>query len=174
MTVSKSLQHLTRIAILSALCVVLRYTFASLPNVQPITAIFLISSVSLGLADSISIMAITMLVSSFLMGFGPWVFWQILSFALILCLWKWLLYPLTKVLKFGKINEVVPQALLAGMMGIVYGVVIDSFYAFIYSMPWWTYVLAGVSFNLAHALSTILFYPLILPILRRFYHEKSF
>lgn len=166
------LKQISRIAILSALCVVLRYAFAALPNVQPITAIFLISALVFSLSESILIMAVTMLVSSFLLGFGPWVFWQIFSFAVILLVWKYLLYPLTRALKFAKINEIVLQSLFAGLLGIVYGVVIDSCYAFLYGMPWWTYVLTGASFNLAHALSTILFYPLILPIMRRFTHEK--
>lgn len=167
-----TLQRISWIAILSALCAVFRYAFATLPNIQPITAIFLIVSIIFGIGDSLLIMAVTMLVSSFLLGFGPWVFFQILSFALVLCLWRFLLYPLTKILKFDKIKTVTLQAFLAGMMGIIYGLVIDSCYAFLYNMPWWSYVLAGASFNLVHALSTLLFYPLLLPILRRFSDEK--
>ena len=43
-----------------------------------------------------------------------------------------------------------------------YGVLIDTVYALIYHIPWWTYALVnGFSFNLAHALSTIIFYPII-------------
>ncbi|MEZ7646615.1 ECF transporter S component, partial [Streptococcus parasanguinis] len=49
-----------------------------------------------------------------------------------------------------------------------------SVYALIYHIPWWTYVLVnGFSFNLAHALSTIIFYPIIYQIFRRFYVEKN-
>ncbi|HGK6758767.1 TPA: ECF transporter S component [Streptococcus agalactiae] len=169
---NSTLTKLTRVAILSALCVVLRYAFAPLPNIQPITAIFLIIVVLFDLKEGVATVTITMLVSSFLMGFGPWVFLQIISFALILCLWKFLIYPLTKAVCFGKITEVVLQTFFAGGLGVVYGVIIDTCFAWLYHMPWWTYVLAGLSFNMAHALSTCLFYPLLLPILRRFRNEK--
>lgn len=168
-----SLQQVTRIALLSALCVVLRYAFASLPNVQPITAIFLLWGLLVSLGESLLIMAVTMLVSSFLLGFGPWVFWQILAFALVLLLWRWLLCPLSKFLATLGISELLSQSVFAGLMGVAYGVIIDSCYALLYGMPWWTYVLAGASFNLAHALSTLLFYPLLFPIIRRFSHEKN-
>lgn len=130
-TFNLSLQKISRIAILSALCVALRYAFSSLPNIQPITAIFLITAIVYGLSDSILIMSLTMLVSSFLLMFGPWVIWQIFSFTVILVIWKYLLYPLTKFLKFAKINEIVWQSLFAGLLGIVYGLVIDSCYAFL-------------------------------------------
>lgn len=77
---NSTLTKLTRVAILSALCVVLRYAFAPLPNIQPITAIFLITVVLFDLKEGVATVTITMLVSSFLMGFGPWVFLQIISF----------------------------------------------------------------------------------------------
>ncbi|MFC3928193.1 ECF transporter S component [Streptococcus caprae] len=165
-------KRMSRIAMLAALCVASRQAFASLPNIQPITAIFLICAVFLNLTDSILIMAVTMLVSSFLLGFGPWVLWQIVSFAIVLVIWLGL-YKLIQVLPLAKVHQLIIQSIVAALMGIVYGVVIDSIGALLYSMPWWSYVMAGLSFNLAHALSTLIFYPLLEPIFRRLlFHEK--
>ncbi|MBM7636356.1 ECF transporter S component [Streptococcus saliviloxodontae] len=168
-----SLNQVTRISLLSALCVVLRYAFASLPNIQPITAIFLVISLTFGLLESILVMAVTMLISSFLLGFGPWVLWQIVSFAVVLFIWFYLLYPLTKLLKSTRGSEIAFQAFLAGGVGFSYGMVIDSFFSLLYGMPWWAYVIAGAGFNLAHAASTVIFYPLIILIFRRFSYEKT-
>ena len=167
------LQKISRIAMLSALCVVLRYAFAGLPNVQPITAVFLLLSVIWSLSESFLTMAVTMLVSSFLLGFGPWVLWQILAFGAILVLWRYLLYPLTETLLSEQQQKLVLQSVFAGLLGAFYGCIIDFCYALIYSMPWWSYIMAGLSFNLAHALSTLFFYPLLVSIFRRFIYEKN-
>ncbi|MGT2887589.1 ECF transporter S component [Streptococcus didelphis] len=164
-----STKQITRIALFSALALVLRMSFSHLPNIQPITALFLIYSLVYGFYESILVMSVCMLVTSFLLGFGPWVFWQITSFALIIFLWKVLFYPLTRGLKKYRL---VLQALLAGLCGLFYGIVIDSCFAYLYSMPWWSYVLAGMSFNIAHACATLLFYPILLSIFRRLTHEK--
>lgn len=161
------LKKISRVAILSALAIVLRMVFAALPNIQPITAIFLVCAVFYGFWESFLIMFATMLVTSFLLGFGPWVLGQIISFGSILFLWKFLFYPMTRSLRFGKINEVLIQALFAGLMGIVYGLVIDTYSALLFSAPLLAYVLAGMSFNMMHAVSTVFFYPIILSIFRR-------
>lgn len=165
------IRYMTRIAILSALCVVLRFAFSSLPNVQPITAIFLVSSIILGITDAILMMAITMLVTGFLLGFTPVVFWQIFSFSVILLLWRYLFYPVTKWFKFDRMKsnqisiELGMQSFFTGVLGFLYGVQIDFVYAFIYKMPLWTYIGAGFTFNLAHAVSTVIFYPIIYSIM---------
>lgn len=61
----------SRIAVMSALCVVLRIAFSSLPNVQPVTAIFLGYLLYFGLAEASLVMMLCLLSSSFLLGFGP-------------------------------------------------------------------------------------------------------
>jgi hypothetical protein len=167
-----STRRLARIALLTALSVALRYAFGAFPNIKPLTAIFLLTSTSLGLVDSLLVMSLTLTVTALLFGFGPWVAFQVLSYAVVLIFWKKLCTPLTKRLKSDKIRLVM-QSCLAGLMGIIYGLVIDSLTAQLYSMPIWTYVLAGMSFNLAHAISTALFYPLLDPIFARFWAVKK-
>ena len=79
---------MARIAILSALAVGLRSAFIGLPNIQPITAMFFVAVLYLGLVDGLLIMALTMAISGFIFGFGPWVFNQILAFGVLMALWS--------------------------------------------------------------------------------------
>lgn len=158
-----SLRYLARIALLAAVCVVLRYAFAGLPNIKPTTALYFLLVDFEDLKGSLLVMSISIFVSSFLFGMGPWVLFQILSFAVVICLW-YLLYR-----RLGLFC----QSMLALLLAFSYGLVIDGITALLYQMPWWTYVVAGAGFNLAHACSTMLFYPILYFILRRLYHEKN-
>ncbi|EHJ57263.1 hypothetical protein HMPREF9318_00736 [Streptococcus urinalis FB127-CNA-2] len=169
-----AIKQMTRIAIFSALCVVLRIAFSSLPNIQPITALFFVISLYFGLSEAILVMTITMFTSSFLLGFGPWIFWQILSFSIILMIWKILIVPLFSKFKFERVIKLLLQSLILALLAFCYGLLIDSFFAYIYSMPWWSYVLAGFIYNIGHALSTGLFYPILVSIFRRFKNEKIY
>ena len=109
-------------------------------------------------------MAVTMFTSAFLLGMSPVVLAQILAFGLLLTLWRGLYRHLSLQV----------QTLVVGILSFLYGIVIDSLYAVLYHMPWWTYALVnGFSFNLAHALSTACFYPLLYVVFRRLYHEKT-
>ncbi|MDG3142131.1 ECF transporter S component [Streptococcus suis] len=157
------LRQMTKIALLSALCVVLRYAFAPFPNIQPISALFFVLVTVEGLGFAVLVMSLSMLISSFLLGFGIWVIFQIISFAVVLVIWRFL----------PKRSGSVWATILSGVLAFGYGIVIDSLMAPIFGMPWWSYVLAGLPFNLNHALSTLCFYPLLHLILRRYYDEKS-
>lgn len=81
-----SAKLMSRIAIMSALCVVLRMVFSSLPNVQPVTAFLLSYLLYFGLAEAVLVMMLCLFLSAFLLGFGPWVFWQVTCFVLVLLL----------------------------------------------------------------------------------------
>ncbi|TWS94200.1 ECF transporter S component [Streptococcus sp. sy018] len=160
-----SLKQLSRVAVLSALCVVLRYLFAPLPNVQPLTAIFLVLASVNGLAESLGVMVISLLVSSFFFLFGPWVFWQIVSFTLVILFWQFLIFPWAK-------QAMVLQALGAASLAFFYGMMIDGLMALFYGSNPWLHMIAGTSFNLVHALSTLVCYPLVIQMFRRFEDEK--
>ena len=125
-----SLRYLARIALLAAVCVVLRYAFAGLPNIKPITALYFLLVDFEDLKGSLLVMSISIFVSSFLFGMGPWVLFQILSFTVVICLW-YLLYR--RLGLFG-------QSMLALILAFSYGLVIDGITALLYQMPWWTYV----------------------------------
>lgn len=160
-----SARKMAKIAILSALCVAFRYAFSFLPNVQPISAIFFLIVIFEDLPTSLLVMAVTMFTSAFLLGMSPIVLFQLLSFGLILCLWR-LLYP--------RLN-LVGQGIVAALLSFGYGIAIDTLTALLYNYHWWSYaIINALTFNIAHGLSTLFFYPLLYPILRRLYNEKIF
>ncbi|VGQ22656.1 integral membrane protein [Streptococcus pyogenes] len=165
-----SAKLMSRIAIMSSLCVVLRMVFISLPNVQPVTAFLLSYLLYFGLAEAVLVMMLCLFLSAFLLGFGPWVFWQVTCFVLVLLLWRFVLYPLSQ--QFPK-YQLGCQAFLVALCGLLYGVLIDTCFAYLYSMPWWSYVLAGMPFNIAHALSTLIFFPVVMMLFRRLIGEQK-
>ena len=159
-----SARKMAKIAILSALCVAFRYAFSFLHNVQPISAIFFLIVIFEDLPTSLLVMAVTMFTSAFLLGMSPIVFFQLLSFGLILCLWR-LLYPHLNL---------VGQGIVAALLSFGYGIAIDTLTALLYNYHWWSYaIINALTFNIAHGLSTLFFYPLLYPILRRLYNEKN-
>ncbi|VTS18284.1 membrane protein [Streptococcus pseudoporcinus] len=164
-----SSKKIARIAILSALAFVLRMAFSHLPNIQPVTALFFIATISLSYYEAFLVMFISILLTSILLGFGPWVFWQITTFTLIMATWSFLIFPLSRKIKSYR---VLMQSFSAAFLALLYEFVIDSCFAYLYSMPWWTYVLSGLTFNLLHALSTFIFYPILLMLFRRLFNEK--
>lgn len=164
-----SAKKMSQIAILAALCIVLRVAFAYFPNVKPVTAFFLVSLLYLDFWDSFLVMALTMLGSSLIFGFSLVVAWQILSFGVILLLWRYLVLPLTKRLK----QRVMLQSVLAGLVAFSYGFWISIPIAYQFGANLYFYWLNGLFFDLLHAISTVLFYPVIYLLLRRFYHDEK-
>ncbi|MGT2721551.1 ECF transporter S component [Streptococcus porcinus] len=164
-----SSKKIARIAILAALAFVLRMAFSHLPNIQPVTALFFIATITLSYYEAFLVMFISILLTSFLLGFGPWVFWQITTFTIIMAIWRFLIFPLSRKIK---VYRMLMQSLSVAFLALLYGLVIDSCFAYLYSMPWWTYVLSGMTFNLLHALSTLIFYPVLLTLFRRLFNEK--
>lgn len=157
-------QKISRIAILASLCIALRFAFFPFANIKPITAIFLVSSLFLPMADAFLIMALTMVGTAIYMGFGIVVLWQILSFAVIMLVWKWAWFGL----RLSSWNSVLIPMLLAAVVTFLYGLVISLLSALQFGVNPWVYWLNGLSFDVAHAVSTALFYPIIDGIFRRF------
>ncbi|MER0124103.1 hypothetical protein ABPH35_10755 [Streptococcus sp. ZJ93] len=165
-----SIRRMSQIVILSALSIALRFAFASFPNIKPISAIFLVLLCVWPLSDSLWVMALTMLGSSLLFGFGLVVFWQILSFALVMLIWYVLLVPLIR-------RNRIPlafQSLFSGLILFLYGFSISLPIAWQYGTNPIVYWLNGLSFDVLHSVSTVLFYPIIYSIFRRYYpYEKN-
>ncbi|QTH48755.1 hypothetical protein J5M87_06540 [Streptococcus sp. zg-86] len=154
---------------LVALSIVLRAAFASFPNIKPISAIFLVSLSFLSFGESLAIMALTMLGSSILFGFGLIVFWQILSFALIMLIWRLLAVPFIR----RKHLPLIGQSVGVGFIVFLYGFSISLPIAWQYGTNPILYWLNGLSFDVLHSVSTVLFYPIIYSIFRRYApHEK--
>ena len=152
-----TIQRMARIAILSALAVGLRSAFIGLPNIQPITAMFFVAVLYLGLVDGLLIMALTMSISGFIFGFGPWVFNQILAFGVLMALWSLIAPRLSLVW----------QIALVTLLSFLYGVLMDYSYGLLFRSGI-TFVISGLLYDTYHAVSTLLFYPFIQSIFRRF------
>ena len=152
-----TIQRMTRIAILTALAIGLRSAFIGLPNIQPITAMFFVAVLYLGLVDGLLIMALTMAISGFLYGFGPWVFNQILTFGVLMALWSLIASRISLVW----------QIVLVTILSFLYGVLMDYGYGLLFKSGL-TFVVSGLLYDTYHAVSTLLFYPFIQSIFRRF------
>lgn len=71
------------LATLAALATAGRGAFFMVPNFKPIIAIVIISGISFGAESGFLVGAVTMIVSNFLFGQGPWTPWQMLAMGLI-------------------------------------------------------------------------------------------
>lgn len=150
-----SLKRLSTLIMLSTICIVARIYFQWIPNVQPVTAIFLLISLYLGLAPSLLVANITVLVTSFYLGIGHWTIGQMLSFSLVIFLYSLLCkIPFAKKLGF--------QILLLFLSGMFYGLIFSIFEVYLFQMAhFWPYYLAGVSFDFMHALGNVGFFLLL-------------
>jgi hypothetical protein len=138
-----STKRLTQLAFYAALGIVLRFLFSSFPNFKPITAYFLLLVEVLGLPASILVMAVTMLLSGLIYGFSAAILFQILGYALILWIWSRFRHPV-----------------LIAVLPLLYGFFNDVVFAVIYQIPLAAALLGGLWFNLLHAISTVVFYPI--------------
>lgn len=71
------------LAVMCALAVTGRAAFFMLPNFSPTMAIVIISGVAFGCEGGFVVGAMSMLVSNFLMGQGPWTPWQMFAMGLV-------------------------------------------------------------------------------------------
>lgn len=146
---------------LVAICCVLRLAMASLPNVKPITALFFVFTLMLGLGESLIVMALTMILTGLVLGFSPIIFGQIFVYLLIILIFK-------ACSKFSE--NIIFLVVLAGLLAMLYGLLIDIFSAVLFGLGgagFFAYWLAGLPFDLAHAGSTFIFYPLLILVSHR-------
>ena len=148
------------IVVLAALAAAGRLICGPLPNVMPVTAIVIVAGACFGKEGGFLTGALAALSSNMFFGQGPWMPWQMYAWGLAGFLAGVLFYGHAKtvrlwwVLAFGLI------------ISLVYGVILDSWHVIGFITPLnWKNALAGyaagIPFNGAHALSTVLFLSLI-------------
>ncbi len=147
---------LTLLAILAALAIVGRYVFVFIPNVQPVTAIIIISGVLLGPGAAIILAILVTFLSNMLLGMGIWTVWQIISWGIIGVISGLL----------GKIFHKIPLYLL-----VLFGVFSGYLYGFVISLTtyqvtgkFWPYYILGLPFDTYHAVGNAVFIVLLYPI----------
>lgn len=148
------IRQIDLMAMLTAMCVVLRiFKVIPIPNVQPVTDILMIVTLTLGIGSGILLAALTMFISNIYLGFGIWTIPQILAY--VGCVLTIAL--LAKVLPIQ--NHFWMQLALATFLGWEYGFLVDlgmtifgGFPAFI------AYLVSSFAFDTYHAIGNFAFY----------------
>ncbi|WP_207940774.1 hypothetical protein DOK78_001692 [Enterococcus sp. DIV2402] len=164
-----STYEIAYLAMTVAACVVGRMLFQFIPNIQPMTAIFLILTYQLGVSRGLVVNVLSLLITNLYMGMGIWTISQILSFSVVIgCMGLLCRWP-----TFRKKRSL--QVIFSVLAGFLYGLVIAMIDVQIYGMPqFWPYYLAGLYFDLLHGLGNGMFYFLLAPIFQQlFYHIKK-
>lgn len=150
-------RELVLLASLVALTVVGRGAFYMLPNFKPVIAMVIISGVAYGAETGFLVGALSMMVSNFLFGQGPWTPWQMFAMGMI-----GFLSGLFR--KLGWISERrLPLCLFGFLMTLfVYGGIMNpsSVLLSFYEVTWETLLasyISGLPVDLVHAVSTVLF-----------------
>lgn len=152
---------MTLLAMLAALSIIGRIIFGNVPSILPSTGIIIISGFWLGPFSGMLIGIMTATLSNILLGMGIWTVWQSLSWALI-------------GLGAGIIGKVWKDAPTWALM--LYGGGSGFFYGFIMAITYrtagqlfWPYYLAGLPFDLNHAISNVVMTGLLFPIFSRLF-----
>lgn len=152
-------QKLTRLASLCAICVVTRISLNIIPNVQILSDIILILAIDDRLSESLIVNVVTMVVTSFYLGFGYWVIFQVFDFGILAGL-NCLVFNKFK-LKKTDINK----ALALGLSGFFYGLFITLMQVFLVSgnkMTFWALYAGSIPFDINHMVGNIVIYLILI------------
>ena len=140
-------KKLTRLAGLCAICVITRIYLKLIPNVQILSDIILILAINGKLDES--------LITSFFLGFGYWVIFQVLDFG-ILGISNYMIFNKIKIKK-TKINK----AIALGISGFIYGFLITVMQVLFMGGNIFTFfgLYAGsIPFDINHMIGNIVIY----------------
>lgn len=155
-----SVQEMAYLALLVAACVVGRTMFQFLPNIQPMTAIFLIITFQLGVSRGLLVCLLSVICTNLYMGMGVWTIGQIISFSGVILV-AGALWQLPVFRKYFFL-----QVAYSFVAGFLYGFFIALVDKQIYGLPkFLPYYLQGLSFDVMHALGNVGFYVMLAPIL---------
>lgn len=148
-------RELVLIAVLSAIAVIGRIAFYWLPQFKPVTAIVIISSVTLGAEAGFMVGALTGFLSNFFFGQGPWTPYQMYAFGLVG-------FTSGLIFKKVKINKITLSIYGFIATFIIYGGIMNfasilMFTTTINKDLVIAYFISGASFDFIHALSTVVF-----------------
>ena len=148
-------KKLTRLASLCAICVITRIYLKLIPNVQILSDIILILAINGKLDESLIVNATTMVITSFFLGFGYWVIFQVLDFG-ILGISNYMIFNKIRVKK-TKMNKTIAL----GLSGFIYGFLITLMQVFLVEGNKFTFfgLYAGsIPFDINHMVGNIVIY----------------
>lgn len=150
-------RELVVIAVLCAIGVAGRAAFAMLPSFKPVMAVVILTGIALGCETGFLTGALTMFVSNFFFGQGPWTPWQMFAMGLIGFLAGLLFQG-----RYARGKKPWLCAFGAVAALVIYGGIMNPASVIMYQpRPTWTMVcaayLAGIPVDAVHALSTAFF-----------------
>ena len=148
-------KKLTRLAGLCAICVITRIYLKLIPNVQILSDIILILAINGKLDESLIVNASTMVITSFFLGFGYWVIFQVLDFG-ILGILNYMIFNKINIKK-TKINK----AMALGLSGFIYGFLITLMQVFLVAGNKFTFLglyAGSIPFDINHMVGNIVIY----------------
>ena len=152
-------QKLTRLASLCAICVVTRISLNIIPNVQILSDIILILAIDDRLSESLVVNVVTMVVTSFYLGFGYWVLFQVMDFGILAGL-NCLVFNKFKLKKTD-----ISKALALGLSGFLYGLFITLMQVFLVSgnkMTFLALYAGSIPFDINHMVGNIVIYLILI------------
>jgi len=165
-----SARELVLVASLAALAAASRIPFASLPSIKPTSFVVMISAMAFGPETGFLIGATAALVSNLFFGQGPWTPWQMFG-------WGMMGYTAGLLRHTVFLGKKLGMAVFGFIWGFLFGWLMNMNYlfGFMADVSFNSFVLAGAAsfyFDLAHALSNVLFLTLFgtmwLRVLRRY------
>jgi len=160
------------VVVLSVIAALGRALFIFAPNIQPVTAVVIVSGIVFGSQAGFLTGALSALASNMIMGQGPWTPWQMLAWGLI----GYAAGLLQSTPVFKKSVFVFVYGFIASFM---FGWIMNvwNVYGFVKDASWQAYVLSctlSSYFDLIHAVSTVVFLGLILiPWKKKLFRIKS-
>lgn len=156
------------LAVMCALAAASRAVFVFIPFFKPLAAIVILTGVAMGAQAGFVCGAVSMLVSNFIFGQGPWTGWQMLAYGLVGLLAGIIFYNKPKRQKiipiavFGGLSIIMlagPILDISGIFSITQGISLNAVYAVLIS---------GLPLNAVQMASTVLFLLLLTkPILEK-------
>ena len=159
-TVGFGVRRLALLSILTALCYVGRMMFQFIPNVQPVTAVLIILTLTLGMTDGFIVAILSIVLTNFLLGMGPWTIAQVASFGVLILVTGLVMKPFYNINQ--KKNRRILFALFAFFGGLLYGFVISVISVKLMGIiSFCAYYIAVIPCDLMHGLGNAIFYLLL-------------
>ncbi|WP_214824187.1 hypothetical protein [Exiguobacterium algae] len=143
---------------LLALAVLGRWVFMTIPNVQPTTAILMLTALYIGWTSAAILALFVPLLSGLLLGIGPFVLYQFLGWLLVVSL-TYLLRPML-------LRSSIPLLAVGLVGGFLYGWTVNVSFMEVIGVDFIKLLLLSAPFDLAHGLSNVVFLFLIRPLFR--------
>ncbi|MCD8502387.1 MAG: ECF transporter S component [Bacillaceae bacterium] len=140
---------------------------ASIPNVQPSTMIIIVSSLVFGIRFGLTLTVITVLGSNLVLGLGIHAIMQVIAWGVVAIV--------SGAMK--SFYERVPHILMAtfsGVTGFLYGFTVSlNMLLILGPIGFYTYWLAGIPFDLNHAVGNFVFYLSAAPVLLKILSDQK-